>query len=242
MEIDKICSQIKFHLKSNNIKQDEFAAMLGVSTPTMKRWLKGEGLLLKDLGRMLGKLDLKLSEISLVAEGEQESKFTYTIKQEEALSKFEGLLAFFDLLLKGKTPNQIAKTYNLTTKSLSFYLSKLDKLQLILWLPKNRVKLLVQGEPNWIKDGPLSQKFRRQIIEGYLLKYGSDHEQLRVGIYSLTKRSHHLISEIFRETLEKIRLLEIKDSQKTDPKRLTTILLGHGQNEVPILINISNKY
>lgn len=239
--LPSICEQIRRTLKAKNIKQEDFAKMMKISTPTMKRWLRGEGLLFKDLIRLLEALNLNLSEVALIAEGERENQFTYSLNQEQSLSNEAGLLAFFDLLLKNKTPVQIMRSYGLTHKSVSFYLSRLDKIQLIEWLPKNKVKLLVSGEPKWIANGPLSQKFRQQIVSSHLNHFLNDREHLKIGIYSLGKESVSKLNPLLVELTEKVRNLEIKDSQAKDIKKLTTLIVSHGQNEVPILNYIPNK-
>ncbi|MDD4973466.1 MAG: helix-turn-helix transcriptional regulator [Bacteriovorax sp.] len=233
--------QIKNVLKLQGITQEEFAQQMKVSVPTIKRWLKGEGVLFTDLIRMLDCLGLRLSEVAMMFEGALANKFTYTLKQEQLFVSIEGLLAFFDQLLKGRSPSQIARTYSLTEKSVVFYLSHLDKSGLIEWLPKNKARVLVTGEPSWIKGGPLSQKFRRQIIDGHIANYVDDRDHLKIGIYSLSKESQLKVNSMLIEVTEKVRGLEVRDSQSKDTKKITTLILGHGHNEIPILTNISNK-
>jgi transcriptional regulator with XRE-family HTH domain len=232
---------VRRELKLQGITQQEFAKIMKTSTPTIKRWLKGEGVLLKDWTRMLDCVGLSLSEALLILEGSSHKSFTYTEKQEQSLSTEEGLLAFFDLILKGRSPKQIARQYNLTEGSIVFYLSKLDKIGLIEWLPDNKVKLLVSGEPRWIKMGPLAQKFRKQIMEGYIGNYIDDRDQLKINIYSLSRESYHKIASLFNDLSEKIRSLEVRDIQDQDIKKLTTIILGYGNNDVPILTQIPNR-
>lgn len=239
MQIEPICQQIRSQLKARQMTQEEFARVLKTSVPTMKRWLRGEGLLFRDLSRMLEALNLRLSEVSLLAEGEVRSSFTYSFAQEETLAREEGLLAFFDQLLKGKTPTQIARKHQLTEKSLVFYLSKLEKLKLIQWLPKNKVKILVSGEPNWNPGGPLSQKFRRQIVDEHLKNHLFDKDRLRVGVYSLSNESQKKISGYLVELSERLRVLELKDS--SEEHELTTIILGYGDNKLPLLTKTPNK-
>lgn len=241
MNTEVVCAQIKLALKTKSITQDDFAIMLGISVPTIKRWLRGEGLLFRDLTKMLELLDLRLSEVSLIAEGNLNTQFNYSVTQEEALANTEGLLAFFDQLLKGRTPKQIAKSYKLSEKSLTFYLSKLDKIKLIQWLPQDKVKLLVSGEPSWIQNGLLSQKFKKQIIEEHLRHHLNSKDQMKVGIYSLSKASYQKINIKMNEVIEQLRIMEIKDANISDSKELTTIIMGHAQHEIPILTKIPQR-
>jgi transcriptional regulator with XRE-family HTH domain len=241
VDIKKICNQIRYKIKEKGFTQDEFAKLIGVSIPTLNRWLRAEGLLFQDLNLMLEKLDVKLSELALLAEGDLSNKFTYTIEQESLFVNTDGLLAFFDQLLNGKTVSHIAKSFKLTEKSLSFYLSKLDKLKLIEWLPNNKVKILVTGEPSWIVGGPLSNKFRRQIIDEHIHYYLNSREQLRIGIYSLSSDSYKKINDKYQDLIDSVRLMEIKDSNNSTTKKITTVILGHGQSEIPLLTKIPNR-
>ena len=241
MNTIKVCAQVKNVIKEKGYTQEEFAQIIGVSMPTLSRWLRGEGLLFQDLNRMLEKLGVKLSDLAMLAEGDLAQKFTYTLEQEDAFVSTEGLLAFFDQLLNGKTVSQIVRSFKLSEKSTSFYLAKLNKLKLIEWLPNNKVKIIVSGEPSWISGGPLSQKFRKQIINEHIQNHLNNREMLRMGVYSLTADSNKKINEKFQEFMESIRMLEIKDTNSGAPKKLMTVILGYGQNDVPILTKIPNR-
>ncbi len=241
MDTQSICEQIRKKIKEKGYTQEEFAKILKISSPTLKRWLRGEGLLFKDLTNIIDKLDIKLSELSILAEGKSKSKFTYTIEQELAFASIEGLLAFFDQLLSGKKIESILKANKLTNKSLNFYLSKLDKINLIEWYPKNKIKILVTGEPSWIEDGPLSKKFRKEIVSEFIKNNLNSREQLRIGVYSLSTQSYKKISIQYQDLVENIRMMEIKDSSNQSSKRMTTILLGLSLDEINLLNSIPNK-
>ncbi len=241
MDVIKVCAQVKNVIKEKGYTQEEFAEIIGISIPTLSRWLRGEGLLFQDLNMMLEKLGVKLSELAMLAEGDVANKFTYTIEQEDAFVSTEGLLAFFDQLLNRKTVSHIARTFKLSEKSINFYLSRLDKLKLIEWLPNNKFKIIVSGEPSWIVGGPLSQKFRKQIINEHIQNHLNNREMLRMGVYSLTADSNKKINEKFQELMETIRMLELKDTNSGLLKKLTTVILGYGQNDVPILTKIPNR-
>lgn len=241
MNKDIFFDHIKSVIKSKGFTQEEFAQMVGVSTPTIKRWLRGEGLLFADLNKILELLDVRFSEVSLMVEGTERNQFIYTKGQEEVLANTQGLLAFFDLLLSGKTVNQIARQFKLTNKSVMYYLAKLDKIGLIEWLPKNKIKLLVSGEPRWIENGPLATKFRKQMIEEHLSHYWNNRDQLKLGIYSLTSDSYHKIRVKFKEIEDDLRLMEIRDTKSSRNKKLTTLILGYSQKDIPILSQIPNR-
>lgn len=241
MNVKRVCNQVRDKIKEKGFTQEEFARMIGVSIPTLSRWLRGEGLLFQDLNLMVEKLGIRLSELAMLAEGDVSNKFTYSAEQEAVFVNTDGLLAFFDQLLNGKTASHIAKSFKLTEKSINFYLSKLDKLKLIEWLPNNKVKILVNGEPSWIVGGPLSQKLRKQIIDEHIHHYLNSREQLKIGIYSLSSDSYKKINDKYQELIDSVRMMEIKDSNSGVAKKLTTVILGHGQSEIPLLTKIPNR-
>jgi len=231
---------IKKELIKHSITQAEFARIMKVSLPTMKRWLNGNGVLLKDWVIMLEYLELSLSEVATRLGEVQKRTFCYTLKQEEAFAKEEGLLAFFDQLLKGKTHKQISRLFSLDEISIIFYLSKLDRIGLIEWQAGNKIKLLVDGEPSWIENGPLAKKFRMQIIEGHCNKYLDKRKHLKLNLYSLSETSIQKLSLLLDEVSDRTRILELKD-QNLDNTKLTTLILGYGLNDIPILTKIPKR-
>lgn len=240
MDTLNVCNQIRRKIKEKDYTQDEFSKIIGVSIATLNRWLRGEGLLFSDLSLMAEKLEIKLSEIVTLAEGDMVSNFTYTLEQENSFANTEGLLAFFDHLLKGKSVSSIARSYKLSEKSLNFYLSKLDKLKLIEWLPHNKVKLKVNGEPRWLTGGPLSHKFRKQIIDEHIQNHLNNREMLKIGLYSLSQESCKKIEIKQSEFIEFVRTLEIKDTSNNQNSKLTTLILGYGKSDVGLLTKIPN--
>ncbi len=240
-DVQRFGDLVKAELKRQGLTQQEFAQLMKTSVPTLKRWLRGEGVLLRDWIKMLECLGLGLSDALLRLDGSAQKSFTYTLKQEQLLSTEAGLLAFFDQLLKGRSPKQIARQHTLTEASVVFYLSKLERVGLVEWLPGNRVKLLVSGEPSWISAGPLAQKFRRQIIDGFVEGHIDDRERLKIGLYSLSKGSRRKLSALLDELAEKVRNLEVRDAQDPESKKLTTVILGQGTDDVPILTKIPNR-
>lgn len=181
----KILSRvIKQELKAKGFGIKAFSKKLGVSEPTLKRWLVGTGLSLKDWLRMLEVLDLSLEEAINRADLPSVNQFEYTEKQEEVLSRTSGLLAFFQHLLEGQSAKRIASQYELTKKSVAFYLRKLDDLGLIRWEQDLNCKLLRNGEPVWKKNGPLARTFRTKAFTELVAAH-KETGKLRLAIYNM---------------------------------------------------------
>lgn len=159
---------IKNKARAKGISQAQLAQSLNVSLPTIKRWFGGGTLTIQSLQQLSAEIGISLTEIFSSIEESSTQGFAYTNEQELFFSNSLEYLAFFDNLLRGHSPAKIQKKFKINDKKLVMYLSKLDKLKLIEWLPKNKVKLLVNGEPIWRKDGLLSKKLRNDIFKDFL--------------------------------------------------------------------------
>lgn len=234
MALSPFSRPIQQTLRERNITQVEFAQTLRVSLPTLKRWLRGEGVLLKDWVRMAEALGMSLREIVESVEAQSTRQFTYTEVQEQALAEDPGLLGFFDALLYGHTPAQIARRVGWTAARLNQRLARLEKLGLIEWLPRNRVRLKVQGEPRRRPGGALSQKFRRSVLQTF---WEQEARMVGIGFYRLSEDSAQVLRQGQRDLQEKARGLEIRDRARGGASvKAVTLLQGLGLFEPEFLI------
>lgn len=159
---------VKNKAKALGLTQIKLARKLNVSLPTVKRWYGGGTITLESLRVLVNEVGLTLTEVFSSIEESSTGTFSYTDQQEHFFAENPDCLAYFDNLLRGLSPNQIQKKFHLSEKKTIQYLSKLDKLKLIEWLPKNKVHLLVNGEPAWRPDGILGSKLRTDIFNNFL--------------------------------------------------------------------------
>ncbi|MBK9322106.1 MAG: helix-turn-helix transcriptional regulator [Bdellovibrionaceae bacterium] len=159
---------VKNKAKSLGLTQSDLAKKLGVSLPTIKRWYGGGTVTLESFKLLVNEVGLSLTEIFSSIEESTSQTFQYTDEQEHFFSANPDYLAYFDNLLRGLTPYQIQKKFHLPEKKTVQYLSKIDKLKLIVWLPNNKVRLLVNGEPVWKTGGPLGTKLRNDIFKSFI--------------------------------------------------------------------------
>lgn len=159
---------IKNRAKAQGLTQQDFAKNLGVSLATIKRWYGGGTISLDILKDLCHEVGMTVSDVLSAVENQSTTKFSYTREQEEFFADEPSYLAFFDQLLRGYTPAQIQKKFQISARKLTQMLSQLEKLKLIEWLPHNKVRLLVAGEPVWLVGGPLAAKLRREIFQAFL--------------------------------------------------------------------------
>lgn len=209
MSFSKVVMQkVKEQIVARGLTQERFATELGVSLPTLKRWLVGQGVSLEDLKTILDHLGMSFSEIASLAEQPSTPYFSYTADQEDFLADNPDALAFFDYLLRGFTPGKIRRRFGLSSNRIQKFLSELEKVGLIDWLPRDRCALRVEGEPRWLKDGPLARRFRNEIKEMF-----AKQEKSRIDLFAI----HHLLpsdaERVERKTLDLVDLIRQSDTK-----------------------------
>lgn len=163
-----VLSIVKRHARANGLNQNQLARRLGVSLPTIKRWLSGEAVSLDKLSLLCDVVGLKVSEVVAEVEGGSNSGWQYSLEQEEFLALNPDVLAFFDYMVQGSTPGRIKARFKLQRDKVSRYLSELESIGLVERHPGNRVRMVQKGEPVWRKAGPLSIAYRGKIINEFL--------------------------------------------------------------------------
>ena len=181
----RLCEVIKSELRKKRLTISAFAEDLEVPLPTLKRWLKGKGVSLSAWTKMLNVLGLSLSEVAITVSDPVTTQFTYTLRQEKELATVPGLIAFFQELLSGKDVALIAQQHKLNSRSIAFYLRKLDAIGIITWGDGQNVKLKTRGEPKWRKNGELSKAFRSKVFHEFI---EVNKEELRIGLYNISDK------------------------------------------------------
>ncbi len=224
---------IKKELKARAISQRQAARELKISLPTLKRWLAGNGLTLENFDRLLDYMDITLADLANMLP-QHAMTFEYTIQQEEYLAKNPKIFAVFDRLLLGKTPKKIVAESNVSMSEMHKILSRLDKLRLIDWLPKDKVLLKVKGEPKWRHNGPLSIAFRQSILNQLLHK--SAHKDMFLATYDLSSSDKSLFEEKISQLKQFLNQAEARARKQSTTSPLTLGIFSI--DEKPSIFNL----
>lgn len=159
---------VKRKLVSLGITQDEAAKRCGVSLPTLKRWLSGEGVSLENLFLLSDAVGISFDELSDVMRAEFGKTTEYTEKQEALFVRYPSCLAFFDMLLSGKSVSEIKKKSGISEESVRRHLQLLEKVDLIERGLKDKITVKIRGEVKWRKNGALAKKFKGAAFAEFL--------------------------------------------------------------------------
>jgi DNA-binding Xre family transcriptional regulator len=161
-EFSDLLKTLRQILKNQKTTYADLAKEIGVSEGTVKRIFTSDDCSFGRISEICSALGLSVADVMQQALDQQEKVFQLTEKQERFFADHPSYYAFFhELLEERQSISEIRAKYGLNAKSLTRYLRALDRIDVIEWLPGDRVKRLFHGTHNWIRNGPLQQKFQR---------------------------------------------------------------------------------
>lgn len=215
---------IRNHVKANGITQMELAKQLGVSLPTVKRWLQGSGIVFDDLLRLLQATGHTLAEAAMMAEGARARTFCYTLVQEETLARSVALLVVFDALLHGASILEISKSEGLSRHAISRILKQLEAVGLVERHPGDRIKIIPRGEPMWRKGGPLARAFKEKAVFAFLRTCQKKEGASGMGIYRLVNQDFLKAQVMINDLRQFLRESEVRAKGNLGDSRMVALL------------------
>ena len=160
---------LKSILKLKEITYKDLAEELDLSESSVKRIFSINSFTLERFCLVCDIAGVSLGDLNQIIKGKDpnEKFHIYSDEQEKAFVQDMQCLAFFDQLIQGSSPTQVAKKHDLSKKVLHTFLAKLDNLKLIEWRPNDRVKFLVSKDVRWQKGGLLSSRFSKLAREEF---------------------------------------------------------------------------
>lgn len=213
--VEKILAALKQELRLKGLRNRDVASHLNVSEPTVKRYLRGQGLDLSTLEKLAEIVDLDLMSLLASAQRHNPPKPMLSMTQQEALKRSALLRAVFALLSRGMTPTHVGKELELTPQKLDMLLAKLQGLQLIRTRAGDRVEILAAGsgfEFNAKAKSPLvdvAREFAGRFLSDINLK-----DESCEWIYdaaSLSPASVARVDELIERVVGEIRRLSMID-------------------------------
>jgi len=135
---------VKELLKQRGITYGQLADALDCSLPTIKRWLNKPALPLDRLLEIAEVANIEFAEICKRADQLRPQHYVFSDEQDALFVERPEMFAYFQELIGGKTPDEIAIQFDLNVRSSSLYQKHLERVGLIKRKPRHRVKLLVR--------------------------------------------------------------------------------------------------
>ena len=161
-EYEVVTQALKMALKRQRVNYKELSKRLGLSESGVKKILTAKDGSFQRVAQIAKELGLSLKDLF---QGENESMFdiTYTQEQQEYLLANPRVFRFYwALVFERRSQEEARKKSGITEKELFSVLHKLDKLQFIELLPKNRLRIPPVRPIRMVGGGPLVNKLYQE--------------------------------------------------------------------------------
>ncbi|MBP6218235.1 MAG: helix-turn-helix transcriptional regulator [Oligoflexales bacterium] len=168
-QASKIVAALKKTMKANGLTYMQLAKELNLSESAIKRSFAEESFSLDKLEKVSEILGVTFVELAKMADtSHDERKKNLTLDQEEAISLDLNLFKIFYLILRQWKIEDIEHQFHISKIKMEKILLSLDKLKLIELHAGRRVKLLVNRNVKWIKNGPIYKIFEYEMKNKFL--------------------------------------------------------------------------
>lgn len=203
-QVHALFARLKNELKAKGLTYKDVAEHLDLTEASVKRLFSMEDISLRRLDTVCQLLSIDLSDLTNSIDDDTRSIKQLSEAQELEIVSDERMLAMSFLVFNGWTFDEMLKYFDFTEPELVSRLVKLDKLNLMELLPKNRIKLRVASNLIWRKNGPIQKFFVEHFQTPFMQnQFSRENEFLRFlsGMYSPSSCSIILrkLQELARE-------------------------------------------
>lgn len=213
-EIPVLLRTLKSLLKAKGLLYHDVAERLGVSEPTVKRYLTGHSLTVEILEDLCRIVDVRLSDVLAMSQEEPERP-SLSPEEEEFLVRDPFQAGVFYLLSHGFTPATIQRDFHLTDAELNGYLTALDRLGLVRLFPYNRVRVLVGRNFNVQKDGAMAKLAHDSLLKDFFSKFDMKTPDWRFSFGKLSPSSLERVRELAANFVDAFDTIAEADSELT---------------------------
>jgi AcrR family transcriptional regulator len=156
-----ILAELRMELRRRRLTAKAIAEALGVAEPTVRRWFRGEGLLLERLEDLCDLAGLSLRD--LIGALPDRGATSFTLAQERVLAADRALAFLFFSILNGSQPELFEREFRMPHARVDSYVQRLIRLGLVERAASGRVRALTTRNVGWRPGGPLAAAFERTV-------------------------------------------------------------------------------
>lgn len=218
---------LKACLKTHGLKYLDVANALELSEASVKRLFAEENFSLKRLDQICELMGMEFSDLVDVARQSNQIR-TLTVEQEKEIVNDIPLLIVANSALNRWSFDDILSVYEFSETELIQYLAKLDRLKLIELLPGNRIKLLVDRNFSWQKDGPIQRFFEEKLVmEFFSHRFADPGSKRQVLVGMLSRASNEAFQRKLDQLAESFHNLHLQDEKLPVEERFgTSVITG----------------
>jgi DNA-binding Xre family transcriptional regulator len=169
-ETKALVEALKRCLRSRAMTYRKLGQCVGLSESSVKRLFANRSFTLARLERICAALDMSVADlVRMTTSGTPQTRpHTLTLDQERTLAADPTLLAFFYLLLNGRTVDEAAQRLKINSRSARALLTRLVSARLVDADGRRGVRLNAKLPIAWRPEGPVRKLYERQVRAEFL--------------------------------------------------------------------------
>jgi len=223
--VSRFVEALKKSVRARGVTYADLARRLRLSEASVKRMFSRGTFTLSRIEEVLAAVDLDIYEVARMTRGAgRQAQLTH--EQEVGLARDERLLAAFWLVLNGWAFEEIVSTFSITRTELTIGFARLEKLKLIEWGPRERVRLLVPRDFVWRAGGPAKKAYARRAMAEFLHgRFDAPLEMIRFEPRELSPQSAALLKGKLERLVAEFNECAEADSALPSGRRIGVALL-----------------
>lgn len=223
----ELVKALKAQLKVCGVKYADVADKLDLSEASVKRLFSEESFTLKRLDQVCELLEIDISDLLEIARQSSQIR-SLTREQEQEIVSDMGLLIVANSALNRWSFDDILETYEFSEVELIQHLAKLDRLKLIDLQPGNRIKLLVDRNFGWLKNGPIQKFFEEKLVKEFFdYRFNQPGDKRLVLVGMLSRASTESFQRKLDRLAEEFHRMHIEDEKLPVQERFgTSVVTG----------------
>lgn len=218
---------LKKSLRARGMTYAALARELRLSEASVKRMFSRGSLTLSRIEQILGVLELDLHEVAKMSRRAGAGPVEMTQDQETALAKDERLLSVFWLLQNDWRVEELVDAFAISRTELTMALARLEKLRLIDWGPRDRVRLRLPKDFRWRPGGPVKKAYGRRVMSEFLTaRFDAPLDLLRFESRVLSPESAAVLKRRLERLVMDFNELSEVDSSVPTGRRIGVALLA----------------
>ena len=213
-------------LKKRSVSYKVLSKKTGMAESTVKRIFSIEECSLSRLIQLSGAIDLTLHDLVTYAENRNINFSTFSLEAEAYLSKNLSYFFFYRKIFQYKCLKTLLEKESLKKSQVIKFLKKLDQLNIIKWLPEDKIHFLHPSFLRFKEDGPLKESVYRywfpQFCEKVLLNMQQDNHHLKIFSVKASKESRNEFLSNYNELVNSF-LKKASLDIKTQPQNVQPV-------------------
>src|SRR5215472_1678981 len=212
---------LKHSLRKHGLTYADVARALHLSESSVKRLFARKDLSLDRIDRICALMKLDITDLLELMHAAEPRIAQLSDEQEKVLVNDPKLLLLGILAISYWTAADMLETFRFTKTELTRLLIQLDRMRIIDLLPDNQIKVRLDRNFTWRREGPIQRFFEQRIQQQFFTtSFTHQGEQRLVAFGAISRRSNQLLQQRLQKIAQEFDAF-VEEDRALDHRRRT---------------------